>query len=269
MTATLVPIRPHPDGAAGVGERSVIVDGLRMRGRAWTSQAAPAEPAVVLVHGLVVAGAMCAPTAERLAARHHVYVPDLPGCGLSDKPPRAYGVAEHGRALARWLDGLGLSATVLAATSFGCQVAVETAVRRPDLVAGLVLAGPTVDRHARGWSRQLARWVAKQRTQSLRLRALMARDYARAGPIRAAQTFAAAMADPVEDKLPETTQPAVVARGSRDPVVSPRWAREVAAALPAGEFVTVPGAVHNMAHDNPVELSRIVAGFVRRLHPGR
>jgi pimeloyl-ACP methyl ester carboxylesterase len=33
--------------------------------------------------------------------------------------------------------------------SFGCQIAVELAVRHPDRVAGLVLVGPTMDSSAR------------------------------------------------------------------------------------------------------------------------
>ena len=52
------------------------------------------NPAVVLVHGLVVSSRYMVPTAELLAAHYRVYAPDLPGFGKSYKPPRVVNVAE-------------------------------------------------------------------------------------------------------------------------------------------------------------------------------
>ncbi len=65
------------------------------------------------------------------------------------------------------------------------------------------------------------------------------------------------LADPVERKLPHLHTRTVVVRGSRDPVVPARWAREVAEALPRGHLVDVPGAGHTLNYSAPVELARI------------
>lgn len=46
----------------------------------------PSGAPVVLVHGFVLAGDYMMPAAERLASLTRVYVPDLPGYGLSDRP---------------------------------------------------------------------------------------------------------------------------------------------------------------------------------------
>ena len=61
--------------------------------------ATPAGPSWVLVHGLAVSHRYLMPTAHPLAARHPVVVPDLPGFGLSDKPPTALDVTEHAAVL--------------------------------------------------------------------------------------------------------------------------------------------------------------------------
>jgi pimeloyl-ACP methyl ester carboxylesterase len=62
--------------------------GLRMHARVF-GEAAPGGPSVILVHGLVVSGRYMVPAAERLAHDRRVFVPDLPGFGLSESPPRA------------------------------------------------------------------------------------------------------------------------------------------------------------------------------------
>jgi pimeloyl-ACP methyl ester carboxylesterase len=70
---------------------------------------------------------------------------DLPGFGLSGDPGRVLDVTEHADHLADWLEMAGLPPVVVLGNSFGCQVAVELAVRHPHRIAGLVLVGPTVD----------------------------------------------------------------------------------------------------------------------------
>jgi pimeloyl-ACP methyl ester carboxylesterase len=89
------------------------------------------------------------PLAAELAGHHPVHVVDLPGFGLSGDPGRVLGVAEHADHLAAWLEAGGLPPVAVLGNSFGCQVAVELAVRHPDRVAGLVLVGPTMDSSAR------------------------------------------------------------------------------------------------------------------------
>ena len=63
------------------------------------------------------------PTARRLAPHVPVYLPDLPGFGLSAEPGWNLDVVEHADHLAGWLDAVALEQVVLVGHSFGCQVA--------------------------------------------------------------------------------------------------------------------------------------------------
>ena len=86
--------------------------------------------------------------------------------------------------------------------SFGCQVAVELAVRHPDRVAGLVLVGPTMDPSARTAPRQILKWLWDTvREDPLQL-PILVHDVRDAGPRRVVGTLAHALRDPIEDKLP-------------------------------------------------------------------
>jgi pimeloyl-ACP methyl ester carboxylesterase len=68
---------------------------------------------------------------------------------LSGDPGRVLDVIEHADHLADWLNAADLPSVAMLGTSFGCQVAVELAVRHPDRVAALVLV-------ARPWIRRPA-----------------------------------------------------------------------------------------------------------------
>jgi 2-hydroxy-6-oxonona-2,4-dienedioate hydrolase len=155
-------------------------------------------------------------------------------------------------------------ATVVA-NSMGCQVAAELAVRRPELVDALLLVGPTVDPHARGTARNLARLVADAWFEPPRLTAIVARDYLATGPRAVLRQARFALAHRIEELLPRIHQPAVVLRGAHDPICSEAWAREAAALLSNGRLVTIAGAAHAAHFSHP----RAVADLVRSLRETR
>jgi 2-hydroxy-6-oxonona-2,4-dienedioate hydrolase len=89
-----------------------VVAGTRMHARV---SGTPGDgPAVILVHGLVVSARYMIPAMKRLALRHRVYAPDLPGFGNSGKPARVPGVPGLTDALDCWMRKLGLERTKLA-----------------------------------------------------------------------------------------------------------------------------------------------------------
>ena len=132
--------------------------GLRMHARVFGEQA-PGGPSVVLVHGLVVSGRYMVPAAERLAHDRRVFVPDLPGFGLSESPPCVLDVAGLSGTLSAWMEGIGLERATLVGNSMGCQVITELAARHPERVERAVLQGPTMDPRRRGVLGQVGRFL--------------------------------------------------------------------------------------------------------------
>lgn len=166
---------PHPYG--GFTSGWARVGGVRLHVRERTGP--DAGPGYVLVHGLAVSHRYLTPTAARL--RRPVAIPDLAGFGLSDKPVRVLRVPDHARVLADWLDARGAGPVCLLANSYGCQVAVELAVCRPDLVAALVLVGPTVDPAAASVPGQVGRWLRDLLREDPRQALILGRDVRDAG----------------------------------------------------------------------------------------
>ena len=220
------------------------------------------RPPIVLVHGFVVSGLYMAPVALRLATDFPVFAPDLPGFGLSDKPFDALDVSELAESLADWMRAVGFGSAVLIGNSLGCQIAADLASRYPDLVDRLVLASPTVDSEHRGALQQTLRWLIASTHGPLSFNGIVLRDLLAAGTSRALATFRHMLADRIEAKLPRVGVPTLVVRGSRDPIVSQRWAEEVARLLPDGRLVVIRGAGHIPNYDSPEELAQVVRAFL-------
>lgn len=243
------------------------VNGLSMHARVSADPAPAHAPAIVLVHGLVLASRYMVPTAELLANDYPVYVPDLPGYGESDKPEHLLNLGELADALSRWMDVMAIDRATLLGNSLGCQKIVEFALRHPDRIERAILQGPTVDRYARNLPEQVFRFLLDAPNERPTQALLMAYDYWLAGVPRILHTIGLALGDPLEQKLPQVHVPALVVRGSLDPIVPQDWAEEVARLLPQGKLAVIPGAGHTINYSAPLELARVTRAFINQTPP--
>lgn len=95
------------------------------------------HPTVVLVHGLFANRTYYAAQAQHLAAGHRVLSIDLRGHGESDVPEQGYGLDVFAEDVIRVCDEARVTRAVFCGHSMA--VALKVALRRPDLVAGVVL----------------------------------------------------------------------------------------------------------------------------------
>ncbi|WP_436535777.1 alpha/beta fold hydrolase [Actinoplanes sp. HUAS TT8] len=220
----------------------------------------PAATPWVLLHGLAVSHRYLMPTARRLGPGS-VYVPDLAGFGLSGKPVAVLDVAEHARTVAGLMDTLGLSRAALLGNSFGCQVAVELAVRRPDLVGVLVLVGPTTDPAAASAWGQTRRLLRDLVHEDVRQAPILARDIREAGVRRIRRTLRHAVADDIYGKLAAVHVPALLVRGGRDAIAPRSWLERMGTRLDRVAVVTIDGAAHNAVTTAGVETAAVARRF--------
>ncbi len=220
------------------------------------------RPALILVHGLVVSSRYMVPIAELLSAHYRVYVPDLPGFGKSGKPPHVLSVVELSNALAAWMEEASLERAAFLGNSFGCQIIADLSVRHPGRIERAVLQGPTMEPWGRTVLRQIGRFLLDMPQEPLSLLAIELLDYLSAGTVRSWRTLRYALEDRIEEKLPNMRMPTLVVRGSRDRIVSQRWAEEVTSLLPLGRLVVIPGAAHTANYGWPLKFAREVQAFL-------
>lgn len=135
-------------------QRVKVAPGVELDVRVWNDGTGRA---FVLVHGLASNARMWDGVAAALQeAGHPVATLDLRGHGRSDKPDHGYDMARVADDVVVVVDALGWSRPVLAGQSWGGNVVLELAHRRPDVVAGVAgVDGGTIE-----LSRRFAAWEA-------------------------------------------------------------------------------------------------------------
>lgn len=101
------------------------------------------RPAIVFLHGTRLTGAQWASQIASLSGEFHCVAPDLPGHGTAARTP--FTLAGAAESVVRTVEEEAGGRAVLVGLSLGGYVAMEVAARRPDCVAGLVLAGATAE----------------------------------------------------------------------------------------------------------------------------
>ena len=239
---------------------------------------------MVLVHGYPLDGAMWSAVARRLAERFRVFKPDLPG--RPENASDAEGTMEsYADFLEAMVSALGGEAVGLAGFSMGGYAALALMRRRPDSVRALAL----VDTRA-GADDEAGRAKRNEAIEAVRS----------AGPEAAADAMipkllspeALARRDVVERvrrtilrQKPETLisdltamrdradstdlvagigVPTLVIAGELDAITPPGPAREMAAAIPGGRYVEIPGAGHLAPIEKPKAVAEALAEFFGR-----
>jgi pimeloyl-ACP methyl ester carboxylesterase len=216
-------------------------------------------PAYVLVHGLGMAHEYWHDVAEVLEPTGTVYALDLPGFGDAPEPAEPLSMAESGELLADLLVAEGIERPVLVGHSTGAQVVVETAARHPELVNRLVLIGASVNPRERTLAKQILRFL--QDIAILNPKALVEglAAYTQAGPRWFVANLRPMLEHRIERALPLIEADTLVIRGEHDRLVPRYWAEEMAALVPTGRFVEVPGRGHDTMIVGGREVGEMIA----------
>ena len=96
---------------------------------------------VLLLHGWGCSVKHFEPMAQELSKDYCVTMIDFPAHGLSECPPKPWGVPEFAEMTAELMETLQIAPADIIAHSFGARVAIYLAAMRPELVKRLVLTG--------------------------------------------------------------------------------------------------------------------------------
>lgn len=238
------------------------VGGITVHARVSVDSVPDDRLPVILVHGLGMSSRYMIPLAEHLAPHLQVYAPDLPGFGLSDKPPQALTVRQLADALAAWMHEIGVKRAAFVGNSLGCEVLVELAVVHPQLVDRLVLQGPTPDPEARGMARQVVGFFLIAPFERWSLAWVALTDYARSGIRRYLQTLRSMVDNHIAEKALRISQPTLVVWGTRDYIVPYAFVTSLAASLPRGRLAAIPGAAHGINYSHPEAFTAALLPFL-------
>lgn len=92
--------------------------------------------------------------------KNPIYNPDLLGCGESDMPRVAYSPKDWAEQLSHFLKTVVKQPVVVVVQGALLPVAIELVQKKPNLIAGLILAGPpawaVITKHSSPWEQRIA-----------------------------------------------------------------------------------------------------------------
>ncbi len=241
----------------------------------------PGGPPLVLIHALGTDLDLFEPALPFLPKGLNVLRFSLRGHGLSDTPPPPYGMGALVKDTEALMDHLGLRDAVVAGVSIGGMVAQGLAVKRLDLVRGLVLSNTAAKiGTAEMWGQRieavkaggiaavagatLERWFppAFRSTPPARL----ARNRLERTPLDGWIGCAAAIAG--TDFYSTTAGlrlPVLGIAGTEDGSTPPDLVRETTDLVPGSRFALLRGAGHLPCIDAPEGWAGAVADFLREI----
>lgn len=238
------------------------LDGRRLLYRTGANPPPEGARTIVHVHGFAISGTYLLPTASLLAAKYRTFVPDLPGFGRSQHPPKALTIPQLADALAAFMDLVSVEQAVILGNSLGAPVTGAFLHQHPDRVESVVLCSPAGGNHNRPIYKALAQMALAGIREPVGMLPIAVNDYAHYGVIPSYRLLGSMIRYPMLQRVAELRTPTLVVLGSRDPLVSERRVRDQAAHLPHVTVVTLEGAAHAMNFSHPEQLAGIVDSFL-------
>lgn len=225
----------------------------------WT--AGVGEP-VLLVHGLAGSMRWWSRNVPALAARHTIYLLNLPGFGAFRRRNPRFALAEATDWLGAWIEATGVAPCHLVAHSMGGHIAVRLAAQEPSLIDRLILVAPALI--AGRW--RLAGYplalVSAALAMSPSFLPLLALDTLRAGPLTLMRAARSLLADDVQETLQRIVAPTLLIWGERDALVPPSLGPLLQAELPNARLLLLPGAGHVAQYDRPEPFNTAILEFL-------
>ncbi len=254
---------------------------------------------LLMLHGLPGTSYLWRDVARDLERDRLCVMPDLAGCGESERPQVSGGTAtgyrleDQASLLLRLLDRLGLERVAVLGADLGGTVAVQLAALARDRVAALALVGapmhpllwPTppvvpllvpgvgealfagLRRRPQLGRRVVARALGAQLTDrelDRYLAALRTRDAA-AAFLRLVRAVDLRPAERAWQQLCADPLPTIVLWGSADALRSPAYGRRLASEMPGAVWAPVAQAGHLLPAERPERVAEEVAGFLAEL----
>jgi 3-oxoadipate enol-lactonase len=265
----------------------VIVNGVRLH----YDEAGDGPETIVFSHSYLLDGRHFAPQLDALSARYRCVAYDHRGHGRSEAARSGYemeGLYADGLGV---IEALGLAPCHWVGLSTGGFVGLRLALRRPDLLRGLVLMDTSADPEPRAnrlryramllLLQTFGYWPLVGAVERILYGPRFRRDPARrderqrwraritAHDIPAMVRFGRGIfaRDGLRERLGEITVPTLVVVGEHDKATPPATARRIADGIPGARLVVIPEAGHLTTLEAPDEVNRALEEFLASVAP--
>jgi pimeloyl-ACP methyl ester carboxylesterase len=236
---------------------------VRIAGRVVRYREAGSGPPVVLVAGLGLSSRFYEYSYDAFAAAGlRLIVPDLPGFGGTRGPLTGFSASYAAGFLADFATLLDLRGAGWIGHSLGWQPAARLAAHRPELVAALIAAAPTLPRRRRRALWQLARFAIVTLRVDADVVAGIVRDYVRTTPLHYLGTWLRHAHDEPMALADRVRCPFLVLVGGRDPMSPAGDVAQLLRSAPQARLAQIADGTHGLPRQSAEAFNRITTRFL-------
>lgn len=232
---------------------------------------------VLLLHGWGANLRLLWPLGEQLAEHgFRCYMPDLPGFGESDPPPRTWTIYDYAKFTLDYMHSQGLERAHLFGHSFGGRISIVLGAQHTERLHKIVLCDAAGVREETPWLQRLSRQIyrtlspddadsplarALQKARNAYVQRVGSEDYLNAGVLK--ETFVAVVEEDLLPLAPQITRPTLLLWGANDEA-TPLWqAQKLEAAIPDAGLVVFQNAGHYSYLDALPDAVRVIDYFFK------
>lgn len=263
---------------------------IRTRPHDWWVIDAGTGPTILLLHGAGGSGHSFAPLLPYMTPYYRCIIPDLPGQGFTRAGARGrFGLDPTADDLATLCDLNGFTPTAIIGHSAGAAIALRLSELLPiQAVVGINaalgtfegLAGTLFPMLARGFASIpfLPNVIARSWGNASRVNGLLDGTGSKLGPDARAQYLTLVQnpahidgalgmmsqwnLTPLVARLHTNLTPTLLITGARDSTVPPRISRDVAARMPAAQYVDLPALGHLAQEEAPETVANLILPYL-------
>jgi pimeloyl-ACP methyl ester carboxylesterase len=236
---------------------------------------------LLLIHGLGASAERWEQVIPNFAKNYRVIVPDLIGCGQSDKPAIDYTTYYLSEFIKKFLDYIGINKVTIIGSSLGGQIAVEFASRNNDMVEKLVLVSPSgimkqttpaLDAYIMAAlypNDENAQHAFEMMSGNKHIDEITIKGFVKRMKLpNAKMAFMSTLlglkdAEVISHKLSAINSPTLIVWGENDPVIPIKYASSFITGINDCRFIKMLGCGHTPYVETPNKFYKLVSEFLK------
>ena len=223
----------------------------------------------LILHGWGSSSDRWQETANLLAEKGiKVVIPDLPGFGKSQNPKKPWELEDYSDFVEKFVRFLNLEKFYLLGHSFGGAIAVKYALKNPDLVKKLFLAGASLIRKKSLkkkfffiFSKIFKFFSYIPFFKKVFYKFIVRSDYPQTkGVMR--KTYLNIIKEDLSDQLKNIKIPSIIIWGEKDNIVSLKCGKKIKSKIKNSKLIIISNGGHDLERKNPKELSGIMSELI-------
>ena len=216
------------------------------------------NPSIVFLHGWQQSGRSFSPLVPFLSKNYRLFLIDLPGFGLTEKPTDDFSSFDYARVITIWLKKKKLKKIILVGHSFGGKIVAIIGSKNPEMIKKLILIASSGIPHTKTLVKLVPSSISKRIPFKVK-RFFASRDYQQAGELLV--LFKNIVKEDISSVFTKINLPTLIIWGKKDKELPVSDGKLIQKLIKKSRLVLVEGD-HFPFWQKPKQIASLISQFI-------